>query len=135
MKNFRIVLPAFLALLLASCNNNTPVGPFIADDTVRLEIDGSAVFLFDENTCQLSYNASRCEFRAFTDTMLDYFELTLSEIPDRPGNKVTASVTWSTEAGERHKENVTLEAKRIRGDMIWLCDDGRHTAAVLRVLE
>lgn len=133
MKNFGTILLA--ALLLAGCNNNTPIGPFVADDAVRLEIDGTTVFRFDDNTCQLSYNEAHCEFGAFTDTMLDYFRITLSEIPDRTGNKVTASITWSTEAGERHKENVTLEAKRIRGDMIWLCDDGRHTAAVVRVLE
>ena len=135
MKSFRTILPALLALVLTGCNNNTPLGPFIADDTVRLEIDGTTVFLFDENSCQLSFNETRREFRAFTDTMLDYFEISLSEIPDRAGNKVTAAITWSTEVGERNKENVTLEAKRIRGDMIWLCDDGRHTAAVVRVLE
>ena len=67
--------------------------------------------------------------------MLDFFEVRLSEIPDRAGNKTTATVTWSTSSGERSKENITLEVKRIRGDVIWLCDEGRHTAAVVRMLE
>ena len=135
MRDFGTILCALSALILGGCINNTPIGPFVADETVRLEIDGSTVFRFDENTCQLSYNETRCEFGASNDTMLDYFVLSLSGIPAHTGDKVTAAVTWSTEAGERHKENVTLEAKRIRGDVIWLCDDGRHTAAVVRVLE
>ena len=123
-----------MLLLLVACTS-TNVGPFISNDSVRLEIDGTVVFEYNPATCQLSYNRDRGEFLAFTDTMLDFFEVRLSEIPDRAGNKTTATVTWSTSSGERSKENITLEVKRIRGDVIWLCDEGRHTAAVVRMLE
>ena len=133
MKASLALIPA--ALLLLSACNRTSAGPFISDDSVRLEIDGSIVFMYDASTCQLSYNRERGEFMAFTDTMLDFVEVRLSEIPDRAGNKTTATVTWSTSSGERSKENITLEVKRIRGDVIWLCDEGRHTAAVVRMLE
>ena len=135
MKPLRIIFTALLPLLLLACRNETSPTQFIADDTVRLEIGGIAVFTYDESTCQLYFNGTRKVFRAFTDTMLDYFEVQLDAIPDRVGAKTNATVIWSTGSGERTKENITLEAKSIKGDVIWLCDDSRHTATVVRVLE
>ena len=135
MRILRTILPALLLTLLVSCRNETLPGQFLSDDTVRLEISGATVFLFDEDGCQLSFNEKRKTFRAFTDTMLDYFEIQLDAIPDKVGDRTNATVIWSTENGERTKENITLEARGIRGDVIWLCDPGRHTAAVVRVLE
>jgi hypothetical protein len=109
--------------------------PFLADDTVRLEIDGTPVFTYDAATCQLSYNEQRREFRAMNDTMLDYFCITLTAIPAREGDMAAASIVWSTPDGERTRNDVTLEAKRIKGDVIWLCNGNRHTAAVVNVLK
>ena len=131
----RILTLFSLILLLASCQSKTLPGQFLSDSSVRLEISGTTVFLYDESTCQLSFNEKRRTFRAFTDTMLDYFEVKLDAIPSSVGEKTTAPVIWSTENGEHTKENITLEARGIKGDVIWLCDDGRRTAAVVRVLE
>lgn len=135
MKALRILSATLLPLLLLSCQGETSPSQFLSDSTVRLEISGSPVFLYNESTCQLSFNESRKLFRAFTDTMLDYFELQLDAIPNQVGAKTNATVVWSTDTGERSKENITLEAKGIKGDVIWLCDDSRHTAVVVRVLE
>lgn len=125
------------ALMLCSCDwqGVTDLTQFLSDNTVRLEIDGVRVFSYDDDGCQLAYNERRCEFRAHTDTMLDYFVVDLSEIPSRAGTKVNATVAWSTPNGESTKENITLEAKRISGDVIWLCDAGKRCAAVVKVLE
>lgn len=131
----RILTLFSLILLLASCQSKTLPGQFLSDSSVRLEISGATVFRYDESTCQLSFNESRKTFGAFTDTMLDYFEVKLDAIPSTVGEKTTATVTWSTESGEHTKENITLEARGIKGDVIWLCDEGRRTAAVVRVLE
>ena len=121
--------------MYAGCTRSSSLSPFISNDTVRLEIDGHEVFVFDDTFCQLSYNEQRREFRAMTDTMLDYFCITLDEIPARVGNKASATVVWSTPEGERTRNEITLEAKRIKGDIIWLADGKLHTAAVVRVLK
>ncbi len=124
-------------LFLCACEPQgvTDLAGFVADDTVRLEIDGERVLSYDPVSCQLAYNEKRCEFRLNTDTMLDYFVLSLSEIPANPKTAVTATITWSTTSGERTKNNITLYAKRIQGDILWLCDDSCRNAAVVRVLE
>ena len=133
----RLSILALCLLSLCACDQQgvTELAGFITDDTVRLEIDGVRVFTYDEDGCQLAYNEKRCEFRAHTDTMLDYFVVSLSAVPSRIGAKVNATIVWSTDAGEKAKENITLEAKRIKGDVIWLCDASRRNAVVVRVLE
>lgn len=134
MKASRIILIA-CCIACAACTRSSSLSAFLADDTVRLEIDGAAVFTYDAPFCQLSYNEQHKEFRAMNDTMLDYFCITLDEIPARTGNKATATVIWSTPSGERSRNEITLEAKRIKGDVIWLGDSNLHTAAVVRVLK
>lgn len=130
-----ILAVAAAALMCCACNRTSSMTTFTADETVRLEIDGEKVFVYSPSTCQLSYNELRCEFRAMTDTMLDYFCLTLKTVPSRVGSTTVASMSWSSPSGERSRNDVTLEAKRIKGDVIWLCDRSQHTAAVVRILK
>ena len=132
-KSLKILLAG--VLLLASCTHSTSLSPFHSDATVRLEIDGVKVFTFSEAVCQLSYNEQRHIFRAMTDTALDYFEITLSDIPRTAGTKVQAQIVWSSGTEKKSRNDVTLEATAIKGDLIWLCDGSRHTAAVVRVLK
>lgn len=132
----RIILALMaVAVLSCACVRTTSMSTLMADETVRLEIDGEKVFVYKSADCQLSYNAQRGEFRAMTDTMLDFFCLTLDTVPTRVGEKAVASMTWSSDMGERSRNEITLEAVRIKGDIIWLCDRSQHTAAVVRILE
>lgn len=135
--NKRPILLLFAAVLFGACDMQgvTELAPFMMDNTVRLELDGAKVFIYAEPNCQLAFNERRCEFRAHTDTMLDYFVLKLDAIPGRSGVKVNANLTWSTTKGENTKENITLDVKRISGDVIWLCDAERRIAVVVKVLE
>lgn len=126
---------AALAFACACTQGTTHLDSFVKDETVRLELDGIKVFVHDDATCQLSFNRQRGSFRAHTDTMLDYFVVELDEIPQSAGAAVAADVFWSSTDGERSRKRITLEAKRIKGDLIWLCDDSRRIAAVVRVLE
>ena len=64
-KYLHIAVLLCLCALCAACKRgNTSIDSFLTDDTVRLEIDGEKVFVFDENKCQLAYNEKRAVFRA-----------------------------------------------------------------------
>ena len=128
-------LAAFAAACACSPNGTTALDAFVKDETVRLELDGVRVFVHDDTFCQLSFNRQRGSFRSHTDTMLDYFVVELDVIPQAEGDTAVADVYWSSTDGERSRKKITLEAKRIKGDLIWLCDAGRRTAAIVRVLE
>lgn len=134
----RTLFAAIAAIVAASaCNpgGTTSLDAFVKDETVRLELDGERVFVHDDSNCQLSFNRQRGSFRALTDTMLDYFVVELDAIPQSEGATAVADIYWSSTDGERSRKKITLEAKRIKGELIWLCDAGRKTAAVVRVLE
>ncbi len=130
----RLVTALLAALSLCGCVHTTILPSFLSDDTVRLEIDGAPVFTYDKVSCQLSFNEQRGHMGAMTDTMLDFFCVTLDHIPQNVGEKARASISWTTPEGEKSINEVTLETKRIKGDILWLCDEAQRTAAVVRVL-
>lgn len=136
-RNFLKCFLLAMGMLFISCSQNGSIdkASFLADNTVRLEINGECQFSYIPGTCQMAYNAKRCEFRVHTDTMLDYFTITLDKVPSNPGTQVQARIAWSTVSGEQTKENITLNAIRVVGDVIWLCDESGRNAAVVRTLE
>ena len=135
--SLRILALLLPAILLLSCrqNRNEDFSDFISDDTVRLEIDGVRVFTYNPALCQLAFNEKRCEFRAHSDTMLDYFVLSLDSVPESTGTKVKATLIWTTQDGERSRKDITLDTKRVKGDVLWLSDDNYRNAVVVRVLK
>ncbi len=138
MKATRI-LPAAIAafLILQACEPQgvTLLSTFTASNTVRLEIDGAKVFLHDDADCQMAFNARRGEFRAHDDLMQQYFIIVFESMPQKAGDRSNATITWTDGGYERVRNNITLEAKSLRGDVMWLCDDSRRNAAVIRILE
>ena len=137
MKVRRLTTAVLLLIAVCACKPQglTELSSFISDPTVRLELDGESTFRDSAGECQLASNIKRCEWRAHTDTMLDYFVLSLDSVPSMSNPTVTASIVWSTNSGERSKKDVTLRVKRISGDVVWLCDDARRNAVVIRTLE
>ena len=129
-----ILILCLIALYSCQPQGITDLSGFVADDTVRLEIDGSCILRYDEINHQLAYNEQRREFRLQSDTMLDYFVLEMEEIPSKSSTGVDATIIWSTSYGERSKKT-TLYARRIKGDMLWLSDQSCRNAVVVRVLE
>ena len=137
MKRLRIIFAVLASALLFSCQpqNITELSDFVRDNNVRLEVDGVKVFVYDEIGCQMALNANRGEFRAFDDTMSEYFILDMDSVPQSVGDRVNTTIIWTESGYEREKQNVTLVARSIRGDVVWLCDDTQHNAAVIRILE
>ena len=133
MKKALIILSA--CLLLCSCVDDRFIEPFVQKNVVTMEQEGNPVFRYDPLTCQLSFNRDRCEFRASTDNMSDYFVLVLDEIPSEKEQKVTGTLTWTTPTDIYMKKNATFEAVRLEGDMIWLWSHSGHIGLVVRMLD
>ena len=128
-------LATVLALGACEPQGVTELSSFVRDNNVRLEIDGVRVFNYNDAGCQLALNARRGEFRAHDDTMSEYFIISMDKLPLAAGDRVNATISWTESGYERQKQNVTLVARSIRGDVVWLCDDTQRNAAVIRLLE
>jgi hypothetical protein len=137
MKSARhIFLPLLMLLpLLASCDREGLRNTFCEHDEIRLMIGNSTAFAYDPNTCQMSFSRDRREFRAFTDTMSDFFAAELSEIPTQLGQRLTADLVWTTEWEVLTRKNLTLEVVRLEGDEFWLWSAAGRIGLTVRILE
>ncbi len=122
MKKIQFYILLLIGALLCSCTENTFTPEFLTDNTIRMEIGKKNIFTYSSTKCQYAYNTARCEFRAHTDNMSDYFMLKLDRIPTAQGEEVNASyIEWIEKNGtDRLKKNVTLKVVQLEGDNIWL---------------
>lgn len=123
------------ALLLCSCRDDRFITPFVAQDGIRLTVNGRTVFTYDPLTCQLGFNRQRGEFRVHTDNMSDFYTLQLSKIPEREGQEVTGTLVWTTATDIYTKKNVTFTAEKLEGDCIWLWTGNGRVGVVVKVLD
>ena len=134
MKRFAVILLLSL-LALTGCQDERQRAAFCENEGVRLLVGGSIAFSYEPNTCQLAFSRDRQEFRAFTDTMSDFFVATFSRVPTTLGQRLTASLTWTTEREVLTRKNLTLEVVRLEGDMVWLWSDAGRIGLTVRILE
>lgn len=134
MRRLRVI---FLLLLvaLAGCQDERQRNAFCENEGVRLMVGGSIAFNYEPNTCQLAFSRDRREFRAFTDTMSDFFVAELSQLPVNLGQRLTANLVWTTEREVLTRKNLTLEVVRLEGDMVWLWSDAGRIGLTVRILE
>ena len=134
MRRLSIILLLSL-LALTGCQDERQRAAFCENEGVRLLVGGSIAFSYEPNTCQLAFSRDLREFRAFTDSMSDFFVATFSRVPSELGQRLTASLTWTTEREVLTRKNLTLEVVRLEGDMVWLWSDAGRIGLTVRILE
>ena len=102
---------------------------------MELNVAGSVIHKYDPLTWQLGYNPSAREFRVFDDSMKNYYIVTCSAIPSSTGQKLEATVTWSSGSSTQSAKG-KFEVAKAQGDTYWLwCGDKKtRTGVTVRVL-
>ena len=134
MRRLPVILLLSL-LALTGCQDERQRAAFCENEGVRLLVGGSIAFSYEPNTCQLAFSREMREFRAYTDTMSDFFVASFSQIPVTLGQRMTANLTWTTEREVLTRKNLTLEVVRLEGDMVWLWSDAGRIGLTVRILE
>lgn len=134
MRKFALILLLAATGILAGCRHDDVSEAFSLDGTVRIEYDGAIAFQYNPVTCQQFFNRDTGTFRAGTDTMSDYFSVTLAEIPSTHGDVVRGDIRWTTSSGMSDIRNVTLKVIRLEGDTIWLWSAKERISLVVRML-
>ena len=134
-KLLHILLVFSALLLLAGCQDERQRAAFCENEGVRLLVGGSIAFSFEPNSCQLAFSRDLREFRAYTDTMSDFFVATFSQVPSELEQRLTADLVWTTEREVLKRKNLTLEVVRLEGDMVWLWSASGRIGLVVRILE
>lgn len=134
MRRLGVILLLCL-MALTGCQDERQRAAFCENEGVRLLVGGSIAFSYEPNTCQLAFSREMREFRAYTDTMSDFFVASFSQIPVTLGQRMTANLTWTTEREVLTRKNLTLEVVRLEGDMVWLWSDAGRIGLTVRILE
>ncbi len=90
---------------------------------------------YDPQTCQMSHNASRNEFRVYKDDISDWFMVTCSQKPSEEGQTIKANVAWTANTTNHTINGLDFEVKRISVDgRIWMWCQSAKIGVVLQEL-
>ena len=132
MRNWlRIFLIIASVLCMMSCNRGLePDSSFIAGSQVQLKVAGNVIYTYNPLTWQLGYNPTAREFRVSDDQMKNYYIVNCSSIPSSVGQKIDATVTWTTAGGTKSIKG-RFEVAKAEKDTYWLwCGDKKIQTGV-----
>lgn len=130
-----IFLPAVLLLVCVSCDKKGYEEELLNDNNVSLRCNSSLLFNYEPSTCQLAFYAEDKEFRAFTDNMSDYFNVTLSALPRSAGETLTGSVEWTTSNNIQYLTNLAFKVEKMDAEgNIWLWNKEQKLFIIVRRL-
>lgn len=103
-------------------------------ETVSLVVRGMVIFDYKGSTCQMAYNAQRCEFRVMDDDMAHYFALKCNADLSDEGQEVTADLRYTTASDVKVERDLTfkVEKKEPSTGMFWLWCRSRKIGVVIR---
>ena len=132
------ILSAILsaAILMAACDRSVePDEAFLAGQDIQLKVNGQVIYTYDPLTWQLSYNSTLKEFRAFDDPMKNWYMVKCDKVPSAVGDKITATITWST-SGQPSTLTGSMKVVKAEGDTYWLWrgDKKSQSGRTIRIL-
>lgn len=124
-----------LVLVFTGCVRYDIEEILISRDSVSLTWKGVEQFSYDPASCQMSFNASKNEFRAQTDNLAGWFVLTCSEMPVAEGDEIEADLSWTGTTDNRSMKNLDFKVRKVSGDgMIWLwCKSAKIGVTIRRL--
>lgn len=119
------------ALAICSCSRTLePDSMWVGGTGMELNVAGTVIHKYDPLTWQLGYNPSAREFRVFDDSMKNYYIVTCSAIPSSTGQKLEATVIWSSGSSTQSAKG-KFEVAKAQGDTYWLwCGDKKIQTGV-----
>ena len=133
MKKRSLILFCIL-LLLNACEENTYTPEFLEDNKIRMEVGKEIVFTYDPVACQYSYNLERCEFRAHTDNMSEFFHIRLESLPKTEGEEIIASeMEWTQKNWiNQSRKNIVLQVVKLQDNKVWLWNSKESSKMIVQ---
>ena len=128
MKRIYLILAVLTTVLVsAGCNRTLdPDSTFVGGSDIQLKVSGKTIYTYNPLTWQLGYNPTTREFRAMDDNGNNYFYVTCSTIPSSLGQKLEATVTWSSGSATQSVKG-KFEVAKVEGDKYWLWNGNKKT--------
>lgn len=126
-KIFSILALGLMLAALSACDfifGINQIDPALLDTkNFVLEVNGRVMQTFAEGECQMTFNASRNEFRVGNDKMTDYYILQCSKVPTTKGETLTANLEWTLDGSIQSRSGLLFSVEQVGDDgRIWLWD-------------
>ena len=134
MKN-KIILLAFMAALLFSCEEKQPVispeqNSFMEKVDDGLVIGTAYKLKFNELTHQMSVNSQRKIYRLQSDNQSEYFVAKYSQSSTNIGEVLP--ITIESYNGTLTSESLDMEVVKMVGMRLWLWNNEKQTGVIIR---
>lgn len=127
MKKFiTYVLGLIVMAGLSGCNPYDVEEILISREDVSLTIKGEPIFVYNDGTCQVAYNADRYECRAMTDDVTQYFIVKAHERMTHAFQEFTADLTYTYAGNVVSEKDLLFRIEKINNStgLVWLwCKD------------
>ena len=127
MKKFiTYVLGLIVMAGLSGCNPYDVEEILINREDVSLTIKGEPIFVYNDGTCQVAYNADRYECRAMTDDVTQYFIVKAHERMTHAFQEFTADLTYTYAGNVVSEKDLLFRIEKINNStgLVWLwCKD------------
>lgn len=136
MRKPHIIIILLTVLSMTSCvRGHGPDKQFLENENITLTIGGREKIRFCPDTWQLSYNEYNKQFRANNDTMSEFFILTCSDIPVRPGQSIKCSLKYTDGGIAVYKTGMQFEVQKLDDEgRVWLWCKKRSTGITAKIL-
>lgn len=138
MRHIRtLILTAAASLCLMASGCQSKVDPeFITSSTIGLQVKDDVIFEYDPLTWQTSFNREKCEFRAHTDNMSDYYTLSLNLVPTGVDQKAKGDIKWTSRSSIVNKKGLTFIVKKMdRSGKLWLWCKKEQIGVTVQILD
>ena len=90
------------------------------------------LFVFDENTCQWSYDAEAKIFKIFDDNLSEWLVMDCKGASLVQGNSFTANLSWTTARGDSQLWGVPFQLMKIDDGLYYFWSSNHNIALRLR---
>lgn len=123
----------FAAIAIQACNNSTPDPEIYSDSTPKVVVGGKTLLCWEENNWQTGASNDGKFFFTGTDTMSDFFSVSLKTPAEEPGETIVAEkVIWTTKDDYVEKKNLSLKVVQISEESIWFWNAAEKITIVVR---
>lgn len=135
MNKIICILGSFLLAFLAiGCKQESVNEVLMQESGVSLRHRGTVIFKYEGNTCQLSYNDKRHEFKVMDDDMANYFILKCDVDPTEIDQNIVAQLSYTTSNDLKVEKDLNLKVVKIdqSSGLIWLWNSTKKLGVVVR---
>ena len=132
----RYIAIIFLAFIsLSGCSGLKPDEVLLPRTEVSLTVKGEVQMTYDQNLCQIGYNAESHEFRLVNDKLTDWVIFRSDATPTDVGQKVKAYLEYTVEKDTKTIDGLEFTVEKTSPDgQVWLWNKDKKIGIVIKLL-